>query len=393
MTLSDLASLICLKVRQTDDAAVAACKKFLARRAEMMWQSQLWKDSLQEVSLTLGTDGSSTLTDSVWIPSRGTLLFPADMDSILAVRSSEREMVNEPMATYFRHDPDTLTKSGTPKEFHLLPPAVWEFATASTLYLVPASGETVSARLLTSPDGTSKVISSVALTATGSVSNVLVVWQASKPATTADVPTRTVLDSLTVTGCSVTAANSTYTKTSPTQYQTADLNYSITNVAGTWGLYDFVDTLLATISDANFPDGTWTGIGGVTAPTVAWTGEAFTIPLATTAMPLRQRIRLVELPADSVTLRVLFKSKFPAFTDDNDICPLQSCENALIAFTAADMLQRERQYGKAQALQAEGQTLLNLLIQNETAQQANRPRLIPGEGYGSEVYASSPLTF
>jgi hypothetical protein len=122
MTLSELASLICLKVRQTDDAALAACKKFIARRAEMIWNSSDFKETKANVVVTLSADGTTTLTDSVWIPSRGTLLLPPDIDRVLAVRSNEREMVNEPMATYFRHDVNTLANSGTPWQFHLLPP-------------------------------------------------------------------------------------------------------------------------------------------------------------------------------------------------------------------------------------------------------------------------------
>jgi hypothetical protein len=119
----------------------------------------------------------------------------------------------------------------------------------------------------------------------------------------------------------------------------------------------------------------------------------FSMALLDSSAPVRQRIRLVEMPSDDVTLRILFKSKFPAFEDDNDPCPLQSAENALIAFGSADMLQRERQYAKAQLMQQEGQALLGLLVANETQQQANRPRLIPAEGYGGENFQDQGLTF
>ena len=48
MTLAEMADFVCTKVRQTDAAAVAACKTYLRQRAEMIWNDQLWKATLTE---------------------------------------------------------------------------------------------------------------------------------------------------------------------------------------------------------------------------------------------------------------------------------------------------------------------------------------------------------
>ena len=101
-----------------------------------------------------------------------------------------------------------------------------------------------------------------------------------------------------------------------------------------------------------------------------------------TAAPLRQRIRLLETPEDATTVRVLGKRKCPAFTGDNDQPPVRGMENLLIAMAQGDMLERERQYGKANLKFQEGVALLNQFKAEETIQQAHNQRIIPDSGFG-----------
>lgn len=113
-----------------------------------------------------------------------------------------------------------------------------------------------------------------------------------------------------------------------------------------------------------------------------------------------QRIRLQLTPptGTGITLRVLGKRAMPTFTADGDLPAINGSENLLLALAQADMLQRERQYGKAEAvMQGEALPLLDQLKRIETVQQAHRVRLIPDQGYAPEYEFASggynPLTF
>lgn len=113
-------------------------------------------------------------------------------------------------------------------------------------------------------------------------------------------------------------------------------------------------------------------------------GRAFTLTTTDLVLPKRVRIQLFGVIPEGAVIRVLGKTNAPAFTDDADEPGLTGVENCILAFAQADMLQRERQYGKAQALQQEGQMLLDQLKKVRTVQQAHHKRLIPESGYGDE---------
>lgn len=75
MILSDLASMICGTVGQTDDDSVAACKLYLQRRHEMIWNSRLWRDSI-------GFGTVSVIANQTYVGA------PRDLTKVLCVRES-----------------------------------------------------------------------------------------------------------------------------------------------------------------------------------------------------------------------------------------------------------------------------------------------------------------
>src|SRR5579872_5757292 len=101
MTLTDLANHICEQCGMNDSDDVAAAQMFLQRRLEMIWNSQLWRCSLIEATLTINPDGSTTLADAVWIPARGTLLLPAAFESVIAVRADNHAINVASLESYF----------------------------------------------------------------------------------------------------------------------------------------------------------------------------------------------------------------------------------------------------------------------------------------------------
>lgn len=72
---------------------------------------------------------------------------------------------------------------------------------------------------------------------------------------------------------------------------------------------------------------------------------------------------------------------------DNDVPQIKNIEEVLIAYTTADMLERERQWGKAQLKVQEGSALLMSRILAERTQKSNSIQIVPDtETYAEEGY-------
>ena len=56
MTLSELADQITTKLSDTDSASVVTCKKFINNRYRMVWESQLWTQTLGVVSASVSAN-------------------------------------------------------------------------------------------------------------------------------------------------------------------------------------------------------------------------------------------------------------------------------------------------------------------------------------------------
>lgn len=100
--------------------------------------------------------------------------------------------------------------------------------------------------------------------------------------------------------------------------------------------------------------------------------------------PMHQRIRLTEAPQVATNLRVLGKGKCPIL-GPYDSVPITNSEPALMAFARGDLLQRQRQFSKANLAQQEGAALLKELVENEAFQQAGEFRIQPDAGFGSDI--------
>lgn len=90
------------------------------------------------------------------------------------------------------------------------------------------------------------------------------------------------------------------------------------------------------------------------------------------------RIRLHEQPTDMTkTILAMGKRKIRQLTDDRDTPMIRSIDNALIAFATADMLERERQYSKAQLKIQEASGIMESLRGLHTYQTGNITQIIP----------------
>lgn len=99
------------------------------------------------------------------------------------------------------------------------------------------------------------------------------------------------------------------------------------------------------------------------------------------------RLRLINPQAEAFTLAIIGKKRFRQMNLDTDAPMIRGIDNALIAFATADMLERGRQYAKAQAKVAEATQLVQLAKDVERGQAASSEQIIPepyvqeGEGY------------
>lgn len=89
------------------------------------------------------------------------------------------------------------------------------------------------------------------------------------------------------------------------------------------------------------------------------------------------RFKLVPTPDAAGTLFVLGKMKLTNLSGDTDSPTLRGVDNALIAYAEGDMLERSRQYGKAQAKYAEGAEHVRVMRDMERGQQQAHSRIVP----------------
>ena len=93
------------------------------------------------------------------------------------------------------------------------------------------------------------------------------------------------------------------------------------------------------------------------------------------------RIKPVPVPDAAGTIYVLGKLKWVALGDSDSPC-LRGVDNALLCYAEGDMLERARQYGKAQAKYAEGRAMEQVMTDIEKGQQQSITRVTPSEeGY------------
>lgn len=90
-----------------------------------------------------------------------------------------------------------------------------------------------------------------------------------------------------------------------------------------------------------------------------------------------QRVHFHVTPDTSKALFVLFKRRFRPLTNDSDSTELTGIENSLIAAAVADILEAQRQYGKAQIKMQESGALAVAMADLERHQSASCATLVP----------------
>jgi hypothetical protein len=313
MNLAALAAYVCGKVRANDPNSIALCKGFLSARYQMIWDNDLWRDSL--VILTATLDPTNAANNN-GLDAIGVWLLPAIAEKVIAVRDHSRGYTVTSPEEYFQNDLDDFQVSGTALSFYILPRCVLAWGTQQPpLYAVNGTlggaaqdvGQTCHAR---SVDSSSNVLDlDLTFTATSNVNGIGITSN---------------LIELTSFTKQVTAG--------PVSVMTQPNNNPV---------------------------------------------NYLTLAPKDTSALLRCRIQLMETPLNAINLRALVKRTMSPFVKDEDVSALRGMDNVLIALAQADMLQEQRQYAKSQLLIQEGSGLLLEAKKAEVYQQAAHPRIIP----------------
>ena len=419
MTLADLANYVCTLVNQSETADVAACKSFFQRRFVMIWQDELWKDSLFEYTQTLVTPGYTPA--STWLPTKKVLLLPPQIELPIGVRTDTRKLNVETSETFYRIDFDTWSSSGSVTQFRLLPRCVWEFDAPQAFNVIrSAAADNGAVLTIRGLDADGVTLDSLTPALNGGLNPQTALHRidsVGKLATQGSV--QLLVDgtesAATVSGAGQASVNGVFARAGtdnglPLYGDPGFVGVTLFSNAPGWRISATVNSVRYSVydsaDDVPYPSmvTTWTldptalaaGVARNPLPTVAVTLKPFAMLQATdTAVAKRQRIQLFGTIPEGSIVRVLGKTIPPAFTADSDEPALTGVENALIAFAHADMLKRERQYGKAAAMAQEGATLLEQLKRTQVVQQARNARFLPEDGYAWD-YATpitSPLAF
>jgi len=380
MTLSELATYVCNLVGKTDSTSKARCKEYIRQHHQLIYDSALWKESLIVERCTMKpdgrvvhievTDGGSGYTSAPSVSfSAGASGYVAPTATAKLFNDSVGEILLTRSGNGYEEDP-TVTISGgsgsgaTAKAYAsgyndelILPQSISQVLaiTANDLELRP---EDLITQFMCDPSALTESGTASSFSALPSVGinfdllNGDLYFDLADPSDAEKKievvgrllgdPTRIYKEEVTLAASpSVNATFESYSEiTSLSKDATTD-TITVKNLAGTEKFY-------------------WYG----------WETKAEF-----------QRVKLYRRPeydaTDPVQLVVLGKQKIRPMVADTDAPMISGIDNALIKYGTADMLKRQRQYGKAQLETVEGDRLLAVARDAETNQTAKIMRIVP----------------
>lgn len=322
MTLAELARIVTSKVGHTDEESVAVCKDFLRQRYEMVWNEALWKESV----------GVFFETEFATLPPTNTASAPI-FDEVLL-----NPAIDRPLALRYVSD--------------------------SKSRVLEASD--LSATLFSDPGRFERIGDPVSFTITGS--------QASDHYRNGITLLEVFSDSVSDVGQEIRIAEDNGI-TGFRKRETLVLN-------GT-------SSVLTTNTYANptmISKGATAGRVTVQVPSSSRVTDIdIARPKLVELEPHERerqhvKVKIQGQPREQFALITVGKRRFPGLREDLDSPTLSGVDNALIAYAQADMLERERQYGKAAMKVQEGGAMLDQLKRLETHQQATISRVVPATG-------------
>lgn len=315
MTKAEIASHVCEVVGTTDDESIALCKKFIQRRYELIWDSHPWRETLDVCTATV----LSGYRNAVFTGS-------PDIERILvAVESDRLDLAPVEWANLWAFDPAAFTANGGASQ---------GFSICRRTPLIVGQDRALS--LATATANSSTV--DVTVTAKGRDTN----------------------GNAQAVFCTI-AAGSGNSGTFATQASNPYYELALTEV---WS----VETSVSTWTDSAATIDLKTAVGGTTLGVLS-DGK--------TVHPTFAQIRLTRQTTAQTNLRALGKLR-ANILDDDDAPRIDNIAEPLIGLVQADMLERQRQYSKAQAKRGEaGALVAGLLVDLQRRQSADGMQIIP----------------
>lgn len=345
MTLAEIASVVTTKVGQTDASSVAACKLFANARWREIWDAAPWREALSTVTFTPNP------------PDGLNIVVPSPIDRVMKVRVNQstgsQTMIAFEQATVFDYDPSMFDTTGTPIGFTTQAPSA---LTTIFPYINPATGSPTASKVGFGVQGTQ-----------------IIPVPGSPPFYT--YPSTGRLDS----GLSVTITGQDEFQNRQTETVTMfDLSGGVfpDNVGGSTAnkylkIYEITKEATNSTIAFNFAPDYLTSL--TLTPTNLRPGQ--------TTGQKYQVIQLLNCPAPVYPtlwpeVLILGKRVISELLLDTDQ-PSLACDNVLLAMTQGDMLERQRQYSKAQSKFSEGKALLEIMLDVERNQTSTNTRIIP----------------
>ena len=330
MTLSQMAGLVCRKIGKTDSVSVAACKDFIRQRHELIYDSALWVESRDYASFPYPSteDGLRAAIRPGQPEYVARVILPSNVGLLLQLRCGGDWLSPEQASSAFGRDPDAFAATGLPVSFV-------EEGSSGVSWPLPDLPGVAGSRLcfqITNPED----------------SGIQVTVRGIRPVTVGGVPIpSTLVEEETV----ALTASQTYT----TQH------------------YLRVESLSKPPS-----------LGKVTLTSPELNGERSDEWGAEETERRHVVCRILRRPNFDPThpqmLHACFKRKIQPLAGDGDIPMVRGIDNVLLAFAQADMLERGRQYSKAQLKAQEAAALLQVAVDLQTGQGASLVQIQPETG-------------
>ena len=365
MTLSEIATYVCNLIGKTDTTSVTRCKEYVRQHHQLIYDSALWRESLIVERVTMEPDGRVTHIEVTaggsGYTSAPTVVFSAGGTGYVAPTATAK-LVNGRVAEIL------LTKGGSGYEEN------------PTVTLTGGAGTGAAAKAYATGYNDELILPQ-------SISQVLAITADNQELRPEDIITQYMVDPSALTESGTASSFSAITS--------VGINFDLLN-----------GSLYFDVADANDAGKKIEIVGKLLGDPTRIYKETLTLaasPSVNVSFESYSEITSLskESTADTVTVKnitgydkfywysweskaefqrvILGKQKIRPLVSDTDAPMISGIDNALIKYGTADMLKRQRQYGKAQLETGEGDRLLAVARDTETNQTARIMRIVPDD--------------
>ena len=382
MTLSEIATYVCNLIGKTDSTSVARCKEYIRQHHELIYDSALWRESLIVERVTMEPDGRVTHIEVTGggsgYTSAPTVGFSAGGTGYVAPTATAK-ILNGKVAEII------LTKGGNGYE------------TNPTVTLTGGAGSGATAKAYATGYNDELILPQ-------SISQVLAITADNQELRPEDIITQYMVDPSALTESGTASGFSAITSVGINfDLLNGSLYFDLASASDAGKKVEIVGKLLGdptriyketlTLAASPSTNVSFESYSEVTSLSKEATADTVTVRNITSYDKFYwygwetkaefQRVKLYRRPEyDStapIQLVILGKQKIRPLVSDTDAPMISGIDNALIKYGTADMLKRQRQYGKAQLETGEGDRLLAVARDAETNQTAKIMRIVPDD--------------